>query len=416
MAELLAFGSIAASVIGVVRYLTGGSQPKQSYYTLTPPVFDRLHAEPVLTHTPLEIFTRPRRRLFDTHYNGEDGERLIDARLRMAPQYSTDHHDFMAHIYLPKSQPGQPMRPLASARFHLQHQQDPNSFTNFILRTERGGEVAWNGAINLTANYEHMKETLDKQERSRALAEGRAPPSIIPYIAPLQLPFNPRGLSAFFNLPLFQVQRSPAASPIVRKPFDSSNTLQSTPTIGLRYDAPSLDNSGSYSFGLYSDPYATRTALDRGDMNGLKVGTWISQETGRFRVVGEANFQPLRPARDSAPASAAGSVEGAAIHPAAAALPPRLAASLPAMVDSKLGFFFTPTRVGHLRPGYEVGFTLSNDSRGRQELVASYFHHLVVRRNIKNPFEKKENRAINNYIDLGMEVSSSRRMKQIEGE
>src|SRR5207244_4165961 len=44
----------------------------------------------------------------------------------------------------------------------------------------------------------------------------------------------------------------------------------------------------------------------------------------------------------------------------------------------------------------------SNDYN--QEFILSYLQHLIVRRNIKNPFENKENYQINNYIDLGMEV------------
>jgi hypothetical protein len=66
-------------------------------------------------------------------------------------------------------------------------------------------------------------------------------------------------------------------------------------------------------------------------------------------------------------------------------------------------------------PNYEVGFTVANRSLGgggggaaaagsQQEFIASYFHHLNVRRNIHNPLEKKQNRSINNYIDLAMEV------------
>jgi hypothetical protein len=38
------------------------------------------------------------------------------------------------------------------------------------------------------------------------------------------------------------------------------------------------------------------------------------------------------------------------------------------------------------------------------ELIVSYYHHLVVRRKVKNPFEHSNIIGIHNYIDMGLEL------------
>lgn len=341
-----------------------------------------------LTSTPLETFQHARNRLYSAHYTSGAGgpgagDRLLDVRLHMAPSRS-ESHDFMAHIYLPRAQPGQPTRPLAEARFHLQSPLDPNSFSNVVLRTEGGGGADWSGAFNLTAAVERMK-----QLPSKPTVGGETAPRT-------QTPAAPRGLSAFFNLPLFRgsapgagvgvaafpVEAGPDAPP---KSFNPQPTLRQAPTVGVRFDERAEDGSYNYSAGVHCNPRSTISAVREGRSDAVQLGGWVAQESSQFRVVAEGVLTPLR----SALPLPANGVEGSAAPALGASLvPPRVAATLPALISSRLGFFWTPSRAGQLRSGYEVGFTLENDNAGRQELTASYFHHLVVRRNVHNVFEK----------------------------
>ncbi|KAG0576167.1 hypothetical protein KC19_5G060400 [Ceratodon purpureus] len=52
-----------------------------------------------------------------------------------------------------------------------------------------------------------------------------------------------------------------------------------------------------------------------------------------------------------------------------------------------------------LEPSFNFCVELTDNSK----LIASYYHHLVVQRRVKNPFEIKEVVAITNYVDLGFE-------------
>ncbi|XP_024365776.1 uncharacterized protein [Physcomitrium patens] len=52
-----------------------------------------------------------------------------------------------------------------------------------------------------------------------------------------------------------------------------------------------------------------------------------------------------------------------------------------------------------LEPSFNFCVELCDNSK----LIASYYHHLVVQRRVKNPFEIKEVVAITNYVDLGFE-------------
>lgn len=448
MAELIALGSVVASAAAIAKYVTacGKSTEKTPVYTLTPPAFDRVRDDAQLTQTPLETFVASRQRLFADHYTGDEGERLLDVRLHMAPPpvggplASRPSHDFMAHIYLPRLQPGQVIRPLAEARFHLQHAADPCSYTNFTLRTEGGGAADVSGALNLTgavrrmqaaarATADQVKPTTPGQSKAavpipvstpatRAAAASQSTTAPTP-----QTSSGPRGVSVFFNLPLFRA--TPEDAPANRggagaavNVFTPKRTLRDGSAVGFRLDERTEDGRSSYSLGVHCDPQTTLAAVQSNQLEALQVGGWISQETDMFRMCAEATVQPMRSALPSAASSDLSrsfvnvGAEGAAsagvvrrpASGAASVLPPRLAASLPAVVSSRFGLFYTPARITHTQPGYEVGATLTNDSTGAQQFCASYFHHLVVRRNIKNPFEKKENRAINNTIDLGFEV------------
>ena len=42
----------------------------------------------------------------------------------------------------------------------------------------------------------------------------------------------------------------------------------------------------------------------------------------------------------------------------------------------------------------------------------SYFHHLVVRRNVRNPFEKNHVKHITNYLDVGFQIVNRRMLSQ----
>lgn len=60
-------------------------------------------------------------------------------------------------------------------------------------------------------------------------------------------------------------------------------------------------------------------------------------------------------------------------------------------------------RSGPLNPSFNFCFEVDKYSK----LIASYYHHLVVQRRVKNPFEETEVVAITNYIDFGFEFQQS---------
>lgn len=397
MAEFLILGA-AVGTARLLQSLLVSREEQTPIYTLTPPAFDRIRNGSILTSTPLESFSHQRRRLFTCHYSLNDhSDNLFDVRLHMAPRQASEfHNDFSAHIYLPRSQPGQTLRPLAAAKFHLRHPRDENSFTNFVLRTDVGGNAFVNGAFSITNAIQRMRATptivnlTPSQVGSQlgiAVAATPQPPSTYTPLAS-----TPRGVAMFFNLPIFGGTAPNQNAEF--KPFEHRPALRMSTVVGMRLDDRTQDGRTGYSLGLHCDPIATLAHAQSGRTDAIQLGGWVSQETDQFRLVAESTIQPLRAglkvpsggdgASDSNPAG-----EGLSHHPVSAALPPRVAASLPALLNSRIGVFYTPARAGQLRPGYEVGFTLANDSKGKQELIASYFHHLVVRRNIKNPFEKK---------------------------
>eukprot|EP00249_Psilotum_nudum_P017476 c26342_g1_i2 orf=36-1190(+) len=59
-------------------------------------------------------------------------------------------------------------------------------------------------------------------------------------------------------------------------------------------------------------------------------------------------------------------------------------------------------RKSPLNPSFNFCVEISNNSK----LTASYYHHLVVQRTVKNPFESDHVAAITNYIDLGFEFQN----------
>lgn len=477
MAELLALATAAAGVVALAKTLAGS--PKQPLYTLTPPVFDRAsHAseENGLTLTPLERFAYPRSRLLSRHFT--DADCLLDARLHMAPPVAIDggrvSHDFMARISVPQpalGQPGAPraaaMRPQATARFHLQHPDCAHSFTDFVLKTEGGGSIFATGAYNLTAAKARF-DSPTPNDAAPAVApaatqqqRGGVPVAVAnPTLAAASvaarrarsLHEGPRGLSAFFNLPLFglgsQLQPRPqeaegeGAEGVRAR---SKYVLRSTPRIGLRWDEPWMAGQGSaFSAGVHLDPQASLHQLRDNQASQVQVGGWIAQETTNFRFAVESTIAPMQKAIPGAAAAAAPSVNVGASGSAASVLeghavaapavgpgslvPPSLAARLPLLVESRFGLFFrdspmlssssssSPSSSFTVRPtvpSYEVGFSVLNRSPSllhnhpsavTQEFTASYFHHLNVRRRIHNPFEEKQNRYVNNYIDLAMEI------------
>jgi hypothetical protein len=436
-------------------------------YTLTPPVFDRASRSDgaVLVRTPLECWAEPRRRLFNNHFTtGGEGDYLFDARIHMAPPplpgAARNSQDFMARIYLPQPSragaagAGGSVRPLADAQFHLQHPEDAHTFTDVVLRTEGGGTAYAQGAINLTTAWNRTgAQSQTKSAPSAPLATSTsvtastntaagesAKDKDAAYVRSLQQ--GPRGISTFFNLPLFGRGHPSVAVEVVEgvaegagagaaapsSAFRQKPLLRDSPTWGLRFD------DATFSAGVHLDPQWTlRSLRDQGaatTARNLKVGGWISQESDNVRFSAEGTVAPLQ--SGTAAAAAVGNhPEG---HPIVApgVVPVSLSSRLPLLLQSRVGLFYRDVRASvsttsmaapssarnSTRPNYEVGFTLSNATnhgssgakgsgalRTSQELVASYVHHLTVRRNIHNPLEHKHNRSIHNYVDLSMEVA-----------
>ncbi|KAL0685590.1 hypothetical protein Bca4012_052438 [Brassica carinata] len=55
-----------------------------------------------------------------------------------------------------------------------------------------------------------------------------------------------------------------------------------------------------------------------------------------------------------------------------------------------------------LNPSFNVGLELTRNSQS----IASFYQHLVVQRQVKNPFEENKVVGITNYIDLGFELQT----------
>lgn len=53
------------------------------------------------------------------------------------------------------------------------------------------------------------------------------------------------------------------------------------------------------------------------------------------------------------------------------------------------------------------GFNFCLEAQEHSKLSASYYHHLIVQRQVRNPFEGEEVIAITNYIDIGFEFQQS---------
>jgi len=491
--DLLLWGggaAVLASAAGKVAGLFGSSEPSPSY-VLTPPVFDRKRTDRILTLTPLESYSFSRHALFRNHFSSGNGgmDRLLDASIHMAPPRDIDEedlmrlghgvapsaamveNDFMARLYVtnpPPSQEGQlqaQKRALfADATFHLQHGFDPLSFSDIRLRTEGEGSAWCTGAFNFSKAMEERKR---KKEDEMNVADGRTPPGGASLPSPSSMPLAARGLSAFYNFPLFG--RHPSAmmmgvdqnrSVRERPSFRRPGALRSFPCVGLRFDenyvvgsGGNLNNrdrdrdrdrvGGGYSIGMHLDPVATwrnMTGVQHEGADGnVRVGAWMAQEGPHIRVAAEGILAPLQRQGSVLDADNNAAV-GGDVHPAAAGagsalpavgpaalLPPSLASSIPLLMSSKMGVYWSPNRsLNRAKPSYEVGFSVStehlssaaangaigagagngngNGSTTIQEFVASYFQHLVVRRKIHNPLEKAENKQIHNYIDLGMEL------------
>lgn len=60
-------------------------------------------------------------------------------------------------------------------------------------------------------------------------------------------------------------------------------------------------------------------------------------------------------------------------------------------------------RSGPLNTSYNFCLEVQENSK----LIASYYHHLVVQRQVKNPFEGSEVVGITNYLDIGLEFEQS---------
>jgi hypothetical protein len=405
-----------------------------------------------LTRTPLETFLQPRQRLFSRHFTGDEGEYLFDVRMHMAPPVVSGavrpSHDFLARVFLPQpglgrfgANPGGAVpRPMAEATFHMQHPHSAFSFTDFILRTDAGGSAYATGAFNLTEAWQRMGDiNSDSASRVQSASSVILPPGLsTPDTSRSRLVHvhaGPRGVSTFFNLPLLgrltshALPRHVAGSPLAGAPasaagaFTARHSLRDRPTLGLRFDEriSSEHNLGSYSAGLHLDPQATLQQLKSGGAaavgQSLKLGGWIAQESENFRFAAEGTIAPMQhglrapavvlggaAAGSLADGSAAAAVLAAPAGPAGL-VPPSLAVRLPLLLESRFGFFYRDVRSSNsarnvTRPNFEVGFTVANQAVGEipqthqlQEFVASYCHHLTVRRKIHNPMEKKQNQV-----------------------
>eukprot|EP00898_Chlorokybus_atmophyticus_P008722 jgi/Chlat1/8851/Chrsp91S08180 len=94
---------------------------------------------------------------------------------------------------------------------------------------------------------------------------------------------------------------------------------------------------------------------------------------------------------------------------AAAGLPlPGLMPSIHSALRNGLSYaiaYGTGGRSGRsaLEPAFDIGLELQNNKR----LIASYFHHLVLTRAVKNPFEETGVVGITNYVDIGFEIAQN---------
>eukprot|EP00850_Spirogloea_muscicola_P019937 SM000202S05908 [mRNA] locus=s202:171732:175091:- [translate_table: standard] len=147
-----------------------------------------------------------------------------------------------------------------------------------------------------------------------------------------------------------------AILPLLAKSSDQvCNPLDSTGAVGLRYGTSQVSIGGSIS------PYGVETMPSK---------AWL---VSRYdRVTAGAQFHPIGDMlniRDPRHWSFAIS-------------------------------YGTPNRMV-LTPGFEFSFELQRGAT----LVASYFHHLIVQRQVHNPFEVEGVVGITNYLDVGLEIS-----------
>lgn len=69
--------------------------------------------------------------------------------------------------------------------------------------------------------------------------------------------------------------------------------------------------------------------------------------------------------------------------------------------DSVIGLSFATIPPESLRPGFLVALEAR---KNLSEFSIGYHHHMVVNRNVKNPFEDEQVKYITNYIDFGLEM------------
>lgn len=158
-------------------------------------------------------------------------------------------------------------------------------------------------------------------------------------------------------------------SAIINLPSVQSNTtlqqqLYNDARIGLRFDTHNVSPAGSVgssSIGLHVNPYQDNT-----------VGTWLCGYSSHLRGGIEYKYNPIKHYDYIS------------------------AALYYSPVNNNLSKYTAE------QPDYELGLQLDFNEK---KLTASYYHHMVVRRHIYNPFEKNTVVGINNYIDLGVELT-----------
>lgn len=227
-------------------------------------------------------------------------------------------------------------------------------------------------------------------------------------------PFDtPLGVSLFAQLPLWTAgqRAAPGGAPVAglnqNAEAEPGERVEGQPNVcaqqsvrparvGIRYDYTSNNSTNKSSSSSVEDEEETNTS--NGGSLGFYVNpfrthlwnAWLSQDFGDFR--GCADIQ----------------VDTTAAQPGRSSL-----FSFPIM--GSYGLFYSPsaplspanlkygraTALHPTLPSYELGLQWN---RNGQEMIASYFHHLVVRRKVKNPFERANVVGIHNYLDVGLEM------------
>ncbi|CAH8309189.1 unnamed protein product [Eruca vesicaria subsp. sativa] len=147
-------------------------------------------------------------------------------------------------------------------------------------------------------------------------------------------------------------------SPLISKKNDKLSDEHGI--MGLRYGSTNLSLGASFS------PFSTKEEWPK--------NAWLVRKMGRFTL--GMQYEPLDKNKDTAKYKDLRNWSCAASYGIGSRSP--------------------------LSPSFNVGLELARNS----QFIVSFYQHLVVQRQVKNPFEEDEVVGITNYIDLGFELQT----------